>query len=72
MNKFLSMASTLAFVAAFALAALAVAEGLAQLAGHSIVHRLYSAGRLFEFATMAMVFAIGLLLREIRDALRKA
>lgn len=44
--------------------ALALAEGLAGLAGRSIIGHEYSAGRLLEIAAMLMVFVIGLQLRK--------
>ena len=45
---------------------LALAEGLAGLAGTSLIGHEYSAGRLLEIATMLMVFVIGLQLRRLR------
>ena len=44
----------------------ALAEGLAGLAGRSLIGHEYSAGRVLEIATMLMVFVIGLQLRKLR------
>jgi len=63
MGTFLRLASMAAFFAALGLAGLGVAELLLQYAGYSLIGRIYSAGRLFEFAGIAMVFAIGIQLR---------
>jgi hypothetical protein len=38
---------------------------------YTVVHERYEPGRLLEFAVMAAVFAIALLLRQIREELRK-
>jgi hypothetical protein len=64
MEKLLELARRgLALLATLGLL-VALAEGLAGLAGRSIIGHQYSAGRLLEFATMLMVFAIGLQLRK--------
>lgn len=49
----------------------AFVEGLLQLLGMSLTARMYSAGRLFELATMMMVFVAVLNLREIKAGVRK-
>ena len=71
MEKTLALVYRLAFVTALAVAALAVAEGVAQLLGHTITHGTYSAGRLFELSGILMVFVIAFLLRDIRDDARR-
>ncbi len=65
MAKLWLLAQRGAFFAGLALAVLAVVEGAAELMGHSLIRYSYTAGRLLEFATMLMVFAIAL---EIRAA----
>ena len=64
MGKVLRLASMGALVAALGLAGLAAIELLLQYSGSSLIGRTYSAGRLFEFAGIAMIFAIGLQMRE--------
>jgi hypothetical protein len=56
---------------ALALIALAVLESLANGFGYSLVHESYRPGRLIEFAAMSAVLASALLLRQIREELRK-
>jgi len=71
MDKILALIYRIGFVMAFAVAALAVAEGFAQLLGHTIMQGTYGAGRLFELSGILMIFVIALLLRDIRDDARR-
>ncbi|MGQ0430505.1 MAG: hypothetical protein ACT4UQ_11290 [Gammaproteobacteria bacterium] len=71
MNSLWNWASRLALASALALALLAVVEWVAQSVGASLLGHAYAAGRLLEFGAIVMVFAIGLLLREILTELRK-
>ena len=70
-DKLLCWVSRLALAGALALALLAVVEWAAQSVGASLLGHAYAAGRLLEFGAIVMVFAIGLLLREIAAELRK-
>jgi hypothetical protein len=54
-----------------ALIVLAVIESAANALGYSVVHEAYRPGRLIEFSAMAAVIASALLLRQIREELRK-
>jgi hypothetical protein len=56
---------------ALALIALAVLESLANGLSYSFIHEAYRPGRLVEFAAMSAVIASALLLRQIREELRK-
>ena len=56
---------------ALALIVLAVLESVANSFGYTVVHEAYRPGRMIEFAAMAGVIASALLLRQIRDQLRK-
>jgi hypothetical protein len=56
---------------ALALVAVAVLETLANGFGYSVIHETYRPGRLIEFAAMSAVIASALLLRQIREELRK-
>jgi hypothetical protein len=58
-------------VASLVLIDLAVLEALANAFSYSIVGRAYRPGRLVEFAAMLAVMAIPLLLRQIRQELRR-
>ena len=67
MNKLLGNLYHVLFVAAFVLAATAVAEWALQFVGMSILRGQYTAGRLMEFGGILMTFVIALLLRDIRN-----
>lgn len=70
-NKFSSILSRIIVVGAFALIGLAVIEYVANLLGYTVLRDVYSAGRLIELAAALLVIVIALLLRQIRDELRK-
>ena len=72
MTNLSSLVLRILFVAAFALAGLAVLEKLANVTGYTVVDARYEPSRLLELAVVPLLFAIALLLREIRDGLRKA
>jgi uncharacterized membrane protein YphA (DoxX/SURF4 family) len=57
---------------AFLLAGLAVLERLANAAGYTFMGATYGPSRLLELASVALLFVIALLLREIRDGRRTA
>ena len=67
-----SIATRVFFVVAFVLFGLGVAEWLALTFGYTIMGEAYRPGRLLEFGTIAVTFVVALLLRQIRDELRKA
>ena len=69
--KLNSLASRLFFVAALVLLALAVLERAAVIMGHTILQGSYTAGRMLEFSALLVTFVIALLLRQIREELRK-
>ena len=69
-TKIYSVVCRIFFATAFLLFALSVLDKLLTLAGNNLLGGLYTAGRLFEFATLLMIFVIALLLREIREALK--
>lgn len=56
---------------AFAMIALAVAELTANTFGYTLLHQAHSPGRLIDLAAALAVIVIALLLRQIRDELRK-
>ena len=71
LNKFVSVANRALFIAAFALAALAVLEKLVNFFGFTIVLLGgYSPSRMLELAALALLFVIALQLREIKKALQ--
>ena len=66
-----SLANRGLFVGAFVLLALAVVEWVTNLAGYTLLRGVYSAGRLMEFAAILLIFVITLLLRQMRDEVKK-
>jgi uncharacterized membrane protein (DUF485 family) len=68
-DKLSSLVSRLFFVVAFVLMGLAVLEKLVKAFGASM--NWIDPSRLLDFGTILMVFVMTLLLREIRDELRK-
>ena len=59
------------FTAALVLFAVSVLDKVAALMGYSLLGNAYTPGRLFELATLLVVFVIALMLREIREELKK-
>lgn len=70
-DKLSSVASRGFTTAAFALFAVACAEWALSWFEISLLRNIYTPGRLLEFAAIALVFVIALLLRQIREELRK-
>ena len=70
-DKLSSQASRVFFTAAFTLFAVSVIEWCLSWFQVSIFGRTYTPGRLMEFAAISLVFVIALLLRQIREELRK-
>ena len=70
-TKLYSVVCRFFFGLAFLLFALSVLEKLLVYMGQNLFGGLYTAGRLFEFATLLMIFVIALLLREIREELKQ-
>ena len=66
-----SLFSRLFFGVALTMLTVAVWEWILQLFGWTLTWMPYVPGRLFEFAGILMIFVIAMLLRQIRDALRK-
>ena len=71
MEIILSGAMRVLFIIAFGLLALAVSEVFANAFGYTITRGSYTGGRLLEFATVFMVLVVTLLLRQIRDQLKR-
>jgi hypothetical protein len=57
--------------ATLALLVLAVIEAVVKEYKYTIVHERYEPGRLVELAAMSAIFTITLLLRQIREELRR-
>ena len=71
LNDVVGVANRALFVAAFALAALAVLEKVVNVFGFTIVLMGgYAPSRMLELAAVALLFVIALQLREIKKALQ--
>ena len=66
-----SLLSRVFSVVAFVLLALGVVEWLANGLGYTILNRVYRPGRLMELAAIYAVFVVALLLRQVRQEIRK-
>jgi hypothetical protein len=58
-------------VVAFVLLALSVVQWLANVLGYTILNQVYRPGRLMELAAIYAVFVVALLLRQVRQEIRK-
>jgi hypothetical protein len=66
MNQVTSVICRVFFVGAFVLAGLAIWEKIANVAGYTVLRTSFNPWRLLEFAAIALLFVIALLLREIK------
>jgi hypothetical protein len=71
LEKLYSLISRLFFVSAFVLLALAALERVANLMNLTFLRGTYTAGRLLEFSAILAIFVVVLLLRQIRELLKK-
>jgi hypothetical protein len=73
LEKLISMASRALFLGAFILLIVAVGEKIVNLIGYTILQQTrYTSWRLLEFAALFLIFVIAILLREIREELKKS
>lgn len=70
-EKLNSVVSRLFFAVALVFMGIAVVEKVANLLGYTLLRGMYTAGRLFELSTLLVIFVIALLLRQIREELKK-
>jgi hypothetical protein len=70
-NKLTSIVSRIVVIGAVVLIGLGAIEYVARLFGYTVLRNTYSTGRLIELAAALLVIVIALLLRQIRDELRK-
>ena len=71
MNPITSLISRIFFFISFVLIALALVERVLNISGYTILRGGYTSGRILELAGLLMIFVIAILLRQIRDSLRK-
>ena len=70
-DKVASLVSRLLVLGAAALTVLGVIEGVANLFGYTLIHESHKPIHLIELGAALTVIVIALLLRQIRDQLRK-
>jgi hypothetical protein len=70
-NSVASIVSRIFFIVSLIMVGLALIERLANLFGLTILRGGYTSGRVLELAALMMIFVIAILLRQIRDSLRK-
>ena len=71
LEKIMSLGARIFFSLAFICLFIAVFERLANLAGYSLLFPYYIPWRLLEFAAIFLLFAIAIVLRQIREELRQ-
>ncbi len=70
-DKLSSVVSRIFFVCAFLLLFLAFLDKILGLFGWQLSQLPYEAGRLLEFAAILLIFVIALILRQMRELLKK-
>ena len=70
-DKLFSLVSRILFFGAFVLLLIAVFEAVANVFSFTILRGAYTGGRLLEFAVILLVFVMAILLRQMRDELRR-
>ena len=70
-DKLSSVISRIFFFSAFLLVALAVLDRLLNSFGYTILRGPYTPGRLLLYAGTFMIFVVALLLREVREELKR-
>lgn len=71
LDKLSSIVSRLFFLTALALLVLATLERFAVSLGYTILREAYTPGRMLEFAGILLLFSMALLLRQVREELRR-
>lgn len=71
-DKLASLVSRVFVLGAFVLVALGVIEGAANVLGYTVIRQAHKPSRMIELAAELTVIVIALLLRQIRNQLRKS
>ncbi|UCF04844.1 MAG: hypothetical protein JSV33_13100 [bacterium] len=73
LNKLNSIACRIFFFVAFVLLAVSIIEKIMNVTGHTILRgSSYTPSRFLEFAIILLIFVIALLMRQVRELLRKS
>ncbi len=70
-DKLISVFSRIVFIVAIVILAVAILDWILRLFGYTLSFLPYQPGRLMEFSTILIVLVIALLLRQIRDSVKK-
>lgn len=70
-DKISSIFARLCFAGALVLLVLAVWERLANAVGYTVVREEFTPSRLIELAVILIIFVIALLLRQVREELKR-
>jgi len=71
LDKLNSLVCRVFFAAAALLAAVAVLERVVNFAGYTILRGSYTPGRMLELAAILSIFVMVLLLRQVREELKR-
>ena len=71
LQAWFSLISRALFAISFVFLVAAVIEKMANVSGYTLIGEHYTPGRMLEFAAIMLLFVIVLLLRSIRDELKK-
>jgi len=71
LNRLASLLNHILALVAFLLLFLGILEWVANALGYTLVHQAYRAGRLLELAAIFAIFVATLLLRQLREEIRK-
>ncbi|HNS00574.1 MAG TPA: hypothetical protein PKX48_14935 [Planctomycetota bacterium] len=71
MNTLNSLLCRVFVAGAFVLLVLAVLEKVLNLCGYALLKDFYTPGRLLEFAGVGLLFVVVMLLRQIREEVKK-
>jgi hypothetical protein len=72
LDKLSSIVYRIFFALVFVLIAIGLLERLVNMAGYTILRGSYTPGRMFELAAIFSIFVIALLLRQVREQLKKS
>lgn len=71
MDKLNSIVSRIFFFVAFFLLLIAILERVVLQFGYTILQATYTPGRLMELSAILLIFVVAMLLRQVREELKK-
>ena len=70
-DKWSSLVSRVFFFASLLLVTIAVFDRFVNLFGYTVLGSSYTAGRMLQFSGTLLIFVLAVLLREVREELKK-